>query len=180
MNEGLNLLPSVAKFQAAKIKLKKRINLAMSVFLGFWVLSAVIIFGMLWFNNYSLKKAESQNEVALNKYKSLVTSVVLSKKNKYQAKLVGQILNERFEYGSLIQKINSLFSENISIEDFNIKEKKSFVLKGDINNGANISEVEKKIKDINLGYYTDFKSAKLNSIEISGNVWTFELEVELT
>jgi len=180
MNEGLNLLPSVAKFQAAKIKLKKRISLVMSVFLGFWVLSAVIIFGLLWFNNYSLKKAESQNGVALNKYKSLVTSVVLSKKNKYQAKLVGQILNERFEYGSLIQKINSLFSENVSIEDFNIKEKKSFVLKGDINNGVNISEVEKKIKDINLGYYADFKSAKLNSIEINGNKWTFELEVELT
>ena len=41
MKEGLNLLPSVAKFQAAKIRLKKRINLAMIVFLGGWEMSNV-------------------------------------------------------------------------------------------------------------------------------------------
>ena len=180
MNEGLNLLPSVAKFQASKIKLKKRVNLIMSIFLGFWVLSVVIIFGLLWFNSYFLKKAESQNKTALIKYKSLVTNVVLSEKNKYQAKLVGQILNERFEYGSMIQKINSLFLENISIEDFNIKDKKSFIIKGNISNGAYVSEVEDKVKDINLGSYPDFKSAKLNSIEVTNKGWKFEMEVDLT
>lgn len=180
MNEGLNLLPSVAKFQAAKIKLKKRINLAMGVFLGFWILSIIIIFGWLLFNNYLLKQAENRNNMALNTYKSLVTNVVLSKKNKYQAKLVGQILNERFEYGTLIQKISSLFSDNVSIGDFNIKEKKAFVLKGTLSNSAGMSEVEEKVRDINLGYYPDFKSAKLNTIELGARQWTFEVEVDLT
>jgi len=180
MKEGLNLLPSVAKFQAAKIKLKKKINLIIGIFLGCWILLAMTIFGWLWFNNYSLKKAESKNVVALNKYKSLATNVVLSKKNKYQAKLVGQVLSERFEYGTSIEKITNLFSENIILENFEIKDKKQFVLKGVVFSGINIKEVEEKIRDINLGLYSDFSSAKLNLINIVSNGWVFEMEVNLT
>jgi len=179
MKEGLNLLPSVAKFQAAKIKLKKRVNLGMSVFLGCWVLLMVVIFSWLWFSNYSLKKTESKNTTALNNYKSLATNVVLSKKNKYQAKLVGQVLKERFEYGSSIEKITNLFSKNITLENFEIKDKKQFLLKGTIVNGINISEVEDKVRDINLGLYPDFGLAKLNSVVINYNSWTFEMEVDL-
>lgn len=179
MNEGLNLLPSMAKFQAAKIRLKKRINLGMGIFFGCWVLLVIIILGWFWFNNFLLKKAENKNTTALNNYRSLATSVVLSKKNKYQAKVVGQVLKERFEYGSTIEKITNLFSENIILENFEIGDKKQFLLKGSIINGINISEIEDKVRDINLGLYPDFSLAKLNSVAISENGWTFEMEVDL-
>lgn len=179
MKEGLNLLPSVAKFQAAKIKLKKRINFGMGIFFGCWVLLVVVILSWFWFSNYSLKKTESKNTIALNNYKSLATNVVLSKKNKYQAKLVGQVLKERFEYGSSIEKIINLFSKNITLENFEIKDKKKFLLKGTMVDGINVSEVEDKVRDINLGLYPDFGLAKLNSVVIDYNSWTFEMEVDL-
>jgi hypothetical protein len=124
MKEGLNLLPSMAKFQAARIKLKKRIDLVMFIFLSVWILSAVVLFTILIVNNYSLKKAETKKTIALNRYKSLVTNVVLSQKNKYQAKMVGQVLNERFEYGSSIEKATGLFSGNIVLKSFEIKKSK--------------------------------------------------------
>jgi hypothetical protein len=179
MKEGLNLLPSVAKFQAAKIKLKKRINFVMSIFFWCWVLSIIIIFSWFWFCNYSLKRTENKNAIALNRYKSLATNVVLSKRNKYQAKLVGQVLKERFEYGSSIEKITNLFSEDITLENFEIKDKKQFLLNGSMNNGKNMSEVEEKVRDINLGLYPDFRLAKLNTVSIGFENWTFEMEVDL-
>lgn len=179
MKEGLNLLPSVAKFQASKIKLKAQLKLGMNIFLGFWIVLIVIIFGWLWLNNYSLKKAVSKNTIALNKYKSLSTNVVLSQKNKYQAKLVGQVLNERFEYGSLIIKITSLFPKDITMENFEIKSKKQFMIKGSVS-GPNMIEVEDKIKDINLGLYSDFSSAELKSVGVGSDGWKFEMEVNLT
>lgn len=179
MKEGLNLLPSVAKFQAAKMKLKKIISQAMIVFLSFWILSAVIIFGWLGINSFLLKQAETKNTKALNNYKSLATSVVLSKKNKYQAKLVGQVLKERFEYGSLIKKITDFFPENISLENFEIKSKKQFVLDGVLTNGLDMNYIEDKVRDINLGLYPDFTSANLTSIQIGSNSWSFEMEVNL-
>ena len=179
MNEGLNLLPSMAKFQAAKIRLKKRISLGMGIFFGCWVLLVIIILSWFWFSNFLLKKAESKNITALNNYKSLATDVVLSKKNKYQAKLVGQVLKERFEYGSSIEKITNLFSGDITLKNFEIKDKKLFLLKGTVVNGINISEVEDKVRDINLGLYSDFSKAKLNSVAISYDGWTFEMEVNL-
>jgi len=179
MKEGLNLLPSVAKFQAAKIKLRKNINLGMGVFFGCWVLLVVFIFSWFWFSNYSLKRAESKNVMALNNYKSLSMNVVLSKRNKYQAKLVGQVLKERFEYGSSINKIKNLFSENITLENFEIKDKKRFILEGVMVSGVNMGEVEEKVKDINLGLYPDFGLAELNSVSIGYNSWKFEMEVGL-
>jgi multidrug resistance efflux pump len=63
MKEGLNLLPSVAKFQASKIKLKKQIRMGMLVFLSFWILLILAIFIQLWFNNYSLKTTKNKYAV---------------------------------------------------------------------------------------------------------------------
>lgn len=179
MKEGLNLLPSVAKFQAAKINLKKKIGLGMGIFLGFWVLFIIVVFVWLGIDSFLLNKAKKENVFALDKYKTLVTNVVISKKNKYQAKLVGKVLNERFEYGASIEKISNIFSENIILENFEIKAKKQFILKYSLSDGSNMNEVEEKIRDINDGLISDFKSAKLNSISVKNNGWDFEMEVIL-
>lgn len=180
MKEGLNLLPSVAKFQAAKIKLKKSIGVAMGIFLGGWVLVIIVVFVWLGVNNYLLNKAKKENTTALNKYKSLVTNVVLSKRNKYQAKLVGKVLSERFEYGASIKKVSKIFSQNVNVDNFEIKNRKQFILNGILVNGANMLEVEEKVRDINLGLLDGFRSAVLKSVSITGGIWTFQMEVNLT
>lgn len=179
MKEGLNLLPSVAKFQAAKIKLKKKIRFGMGVFLGVLVFLMIVIFTWLGINNYLLTKAQKENTTALDKYKSLATNVVLSKRNKYQAKLVGKVLSERFEYGASIDKITKMFSTNINVDNFDIKSERQFILKGVLSNGANMIEVEEKVRDINLGLIDGFKSAKLKTVTVGVNGWTFEMEVNL-
>jgi hypothetical protein len=179
MKEGLNLLPSVAKFQAAKVNLKKKIGLGMSIFLGFWVLFIIVVFVWLGINNFLLNRAKKENTLVLDRYKTLVPNVVISKKNKYQAKLVGKVLNERFEYGASIEKIKNIFSENIILEDFQIKNKKQFILKYSLNDGSGMNEVEAKIRDINAGFIPDFKLVKLNSIDVKDNGWNFEMEVTL-
>lgn len=179
MKEGLNLLPSVAKFQAAKIKLKKKINLTMIVFLSAWVFLMVVVFGWLWTNQLLLTNAKKTNTSALNRYKSLVSNAVLSQKNKYQAKLVSEVLNERFEYGTSIQKITTLFSNSVVLKNFEINGKKQFILDGYLPNGVSMNEVEEKVNNINSGLIPDFKSAKLNSISIDGDGWSFEMEVDL-
>lgn len=178
MKEGLNLLPSVAKFQAARINLKKKIGIVMAIFLGVWIFSIIVVFVWIGINNFLLNKAKKENTLALDKYKTLVTNVVVSKKNKYQAKLVGKVLKERFEYGASIEKITKIFSENIVLENFEIKEKKQFLLKYSLTNGKDLVEVEEKVRDINLGLMSDFKSAKLNTIGVDDS-WTFEMEVTL-
>ena len=109
----------------------------------------------------------------------MVTNVVLSKKNKYQAKLVGKVLSERFEYGASIEKITKIFSEKIKIDNFEIKDKKQFLLKGSMDDGKDMNEVEEKVKDINSGLFPDFVSSKLVSIDIIGSKWNFEMEVNL-
>ncbi len=179
MKQDLNLLPSVAKFQAAKVKLKKKIIFFSTIFLAIWVFLLVVVFVWLGINNILLTRAKKNNTMVLDQYKSLVTNVVLSKKNKHQAKIVGSVLSKRFEYGASIEKIINLFSGAIILEDFKIADKKHFVLNGKVNDGSEFIQVEEMIRDINLGLMPDFKSAKLSNISIKDNVWIFEMGVDL-
>lgn len=178
MTDGLNLLPSEAKFQAAKIKLRKKVYSFMAIFAGCWVLLIVIIFAWLIVNKTLLANVEKKYQRTLNEYKTLANNVVLTQKIKYQAKLVGKVLNERFEYGESIKNINSIFSNNIDLDSFEIKDKNKFTLTGVLNDGKFMDEVEEKLLEINNGKMDDFKSAKLTSIAVGlDNKWTFEMEV---
>ena len=179
MKEGLNLLPSVAKFQATKIKLKRKINLIMIVVFGGWTLVIAAIFGIWAFSSYSLNKAKSKNDSALKQYKTLVESVVLSVKNKHQAKVVKKVLAERFEYGSSIRAVREMFSENVVISNLEINSNKNYIVSGYLRNAVNMSEVESIIKDISMGYMPEFKSAKLLSLEVTPSGWLFALQLEL-
>lgn len=180
MIDGLNLLPSEAKFQAAKIKLRKKIYLFMLIFAGFWVLLVIIIFVWLSINKTLFNSSEKKYQKSLNEYKTLANNVVLTQKIKYQAKLVGKVLSGRFEYGNSIKNINSIFSNNINIDGFEIKNKNKFILTGIINEGKYMDEVENKILEINDGKTEIFKSAKLSSISVDvNNKWNFEMEVDL-
>jgi len=180
MIDGLNLLPSEAKFQAVKIKLLKKIYLFMAIFAGCWVFLLIIIFAWLIVTKTLLTNAEKIYQKSLNEYKTLASNVVLTQKIKYQAKLVGKVLNERFEYGESIKNVNSIFSNNVNIDSFEIKDKNKFILTGILNDGKYMDEVEEKLAKINNGEIERFKSAKLSSIAVgSDNKWTFEMEVDL-
>lgn len=179
MKEGLNLLPSVAKFQAAKIKLKKKINLGVGIVLGIWVVVVAIIFTLLIINNIGLKKAQGENDKAINQYKSLVDVVLLLKKNKDQVQLVNKVLKERFEYGASIMKVTELFSDKVVMQNFEIKDKKKFMLKGSLASGMDLIEVEEKVRSINSGLVPGFSVARLKSLRVGFEGWLFEMEVEL-
>jgi len=180
MIDGLNLLPSEAKFQAAKIKLRKKIYLFMSIFTGVWVLLIIIIFVWLIISKTLFVNSEKKYQKSLAEYKTLANNVVLTQKIKYQAKLVGKVLSGRFEYGNSIRNINSIFSSNINIDGFEIKNKNKFILTGIINEGKYMDEVENKILEINGGKTEVFKAAKLSSISVGfDNKWNFEMEVDL-
>jgi hypothetical protein len=177
---NLNLLPSQAKFQAAKIRLKSRVKLFTWIFTGFWVALVLTIFVILMVQKISLNNYEKKLKSEQDQYKALSGDAVLSYQLKYQAKLVGKVLSDRFEYGKSIQRINNIFSSNINLDKYKIESIKHFVLDGSTMDGRNIKEVENTVKAINSGEFEDLESAKLNTILINPNgSWSFTMEVIL-
>ena len=180
MSMNLNLLPSQAKFQAAKIKLKSRVKLFVWIFSGVWAASVLIVFILLMLKNYNLGIAEKKLKTEQDQYKALSGDAVLSYQLKYQAKLVGKVLTDRFEYGKSIEKINSIFSSNVNLDKYKIINLKQFLLDGSTKEGRNIDEVEKTVKAINHGEMEDLESAKLNTVLVNNdNSWNFVMEVKL-
>lgn len=175
----LNLLPSEAKFQAAKIKLKKKINTFMWLFSGFWLVLIMIIFIIWFWGKTSLNSNEKTYQKTLKNYQSMVGNVVISQQIKFQAKLVGKLLGDRFEYGSAVKKVMQLFSTDVIINDFEIQEGRRFTIKGTVL-GENLDEVENKSDDINNGKVENFSSARVTSLVIyPDGSCKFEMEVGL-
>jgi hypothetical protein len=179
MNNDINLLPSQAKFQAKRVALKSKINSFLWVFGGIWILLLVVVFGGWFVSQTVLSQVNKKYQSGLTQYKNLLGSMAVNQQVKYRAKIVGQVLEERFEYGSSIEKVKSIFSENIKIDDVGIDGKKQFTLEGTIMNGIYVSEVVEKLVAINNSELEGFSKAVLRDIQVKNGTWSFKMEVNL-
>lgn len=180
MNSDLNLLPSQAKFQAAKIRLKKLLLNLVWIFSGVWVALVLIILIIFLIRQTTLNQLEKKLKSDQNQYMTLSGDAILSYQIKYQAKLVGKVLTDRFEYGSSIKMIKGLFPEGVELSDFKIPALKQFTLSGKITDGKNMDKVEDLVRSINDNEVEGLKSASLKSVGVDNTGgWVFVMEVIL-
>jgi len=175
---GLNLLPSQAKFQAKKIRLQKKINLFGWVFGGIWLGSVVVILIVWLVFKMRLESDKKKYALVLNQYESLADNAMVSERLKYRAKLVSQVLENRFEYGESMQRIGSLFSSEINLENIDLKSRNLFRLSGTTTSEAGINEVEEKVQKALSGELSGLVSMELLSLSLENGVWEFEVEVK--
>jgi len=175
---GLNLLPSVAKFQVAKVKIKKRILIFIIAVSVIWFVITASVFGVWIWQNSQLAVVKKSYEKIYAEYKKKANLLITSQKLKYQAKAVGEVLATRFEYGTAITNINKLMPEGVSITSFTVKSKNEFEINYETVDGKMIDEVEKKMDEINKGKIEGFAGAELNSIEDRTSVWLFKLNIK--
>lgn len=176
---NLNLLPSQAKFQAARIKLKANIKKFLIILGAVWV-SIILAVVVTWvvINTKVTNSNKKYSDVA-KKYASLSQNVILSERLKYQAKLVGKILNERFEYSVPLKQVDSLFSSKITVDKFEIRDQSRFAISGSFSGNKNMDEIEDKAKQINSGLIDGFSGAKITTLTTAAGLWKFEMEVTI-
>jgi len=180
MSMDLNLLPSEAKFQAARIKIKAKVNKVMLLTSVIWVFGLLVVFFLWFLTKLTLAADEKKYKQAATDFQGISDTVKNSEQLKYRAKLVGEILNSRFEYGKAFQTITSLFPPEIILEDYELKSKNVFDVSGVTKDWQGVDRLEETIRDINDGSSESFDSAKLNSLSY-GSVkgWVFSMEVTI-
>ncbi len=176
----LNLLPSEAKFQAEKIHLKKILNNVMWALGGGWLILVIILLMVNLISQLNLNQLNKKLQQSAAQYKSLAGEMLINQTIKQQAKVVAMVLQQRFEYGSSMEKVKSIFSDKIVIDDLELGEAKKYKIQASVADPINFDEVETKVDDINMGKYKGVKSAELKNIEINRvKGWNFSLEVTL-
>ena len=179
MND-LNLLPSEAKFQAERMRLKAIINNFLWIFGGVWLLLVVIVFAIGLVLQLNLNRLTNNYKKGLTQYETLIGSMAINQKVKYQAKVVAKVLADRFKYGESMEMVRNLFSANIKIDNLEIREKKKFMIYGSLADGKNLSEVESIVENINKDLVEGIKSAKISDLSVDAvKGWLFEMEVNL-
>lgn len=177
---SLNLLPSEAKFQAQRMRIRKIANTSLWIIGGVWFLLLIISFGLSFFLSWKLKQLDKRYQTKFNDYKSRVDEITLTQKIKYQAKIVAKVLDSRFEYGKSMTLVNNVFSDKVRVDDIKLGDDRSFEVNGGSVDGEAINEIESKVNEINNGLVEGFSSADIASIELSPTKgWLFKVKLYL-
>lgn len=178
MSLGLNLLPGQAKFQAKKIRLQKKVNYFVWIFGGIWLGTVAVILIVWMVFKIGLESNKKKYGLVLNQYQLLAENAVVSERLKYRAKLVSQVLENRFEYGVSMQRMASLFSAEINLDSIELVSRNLFRLSGITRSEAGINELEEKMERTLEGELPGFVSMELLALSLEGSVWEFEVEVK--
>lgn len=176
---GLNLLPNQAKFQMSKMKLRQQVKKTCLTAGLLWLLVAMIIFLYWGWLSLRLSNAEKELKRADNQYSSLTETAVTSLQLKYRAKIVGELLEKRFEYSRTLEMVDSLFDDSVALSDFSLDGSNKILLEGETVGMKAMDQIENKIKMINSEEIEGLKSARINGLMFKGGVWQFKMEVEI-
>ena len=176
---SLNLLPSQAKFQALKVKHKTFANKIMLVMAGLWVLMAVMVFGANFIIGFKVADSQKKYNSVSTSLTSLASDVQIDQQLKNNAKLVGESLNSRFEYGKSFELIQSLFPSGITLSRYNLQDKGMFVVDGTTTGKINVDKLENIVNEINSGKREGLAKCQLTALGVDNNTWNFTMEVGL-
>ena len=176
---SLNLLPSQAKFQALKIKHKQIASKVMLTMAVIWVLMAMIVFGANFVIGYNVTDSQKKYNVVLTSFMTMVNNVQVDQQLKTNAKLVGESLDSRFEYGKSFELIQSLFPEGITLNKYDLQNRGMFQVQGTTSGKSNVDQLENIAADINSGKKEGLAKCRMTALTVSNNIWNFSMEVEL-
>ncbi len=178
---NLNLLPSQAKFQAARTKLQKIIRSYMAIGIVVWILVTVVTLALYFSNGLVLANENKKYEQALSGFKGMSEEVVLSQLIKYRIKVLGQVMKERFEYSTAFEKVTSIFVDKAWLTKFEIDKDKNFSIIASANTKEAVDYIESKVSEANQGKIEGIKSMTINGVSYTigtGN-WDVNMEVIL-
>jgi len=177
----LNLMPSQAKFQAARMRMKGISKKVTTIMIIVWF-SAVLLILTAWFlTKWWLTVENKKYQKEMSAFSSISEVTTTSQLVKYRAKLLGKILADRFEYYEAFSKIGKLFPEEVTVKDINLKDQSLFKLSLLVSTGKLLDQVEKRIEEINKGEVSGIKQAKILGVSYvrAKGAWTVGLEVKL-
>lgn len=174
----LNLLPSQAKFQMDKLNLVKRNRLIIGIISGLWVTGLVVVIMLNLVSKWQFGQADKKLTAATRDLAGMADGVINSQRLKYNAKLVGLVLEQRFEYGKAFKTIATIFPDGVVLDKFELQDEGTFLING-FAVDENINKVEKIITDINQGGDQRFSNINLKSLLVKNDIWSFSAEVKL-
>lgn len=174
----LSLLPSQAKFRMDKLKWIKKNKQIIGVMLAVWMTGLVVVIILNLLSLWQFNLAEKKLAAATRDLAGMADGVVNSQRLKYNAKLVGAVLDQRFEYGKAFKTIATMFPEGVTLDKFELQQKGTFLIDGRAE-GENINKVEKILMDINQGADQRFSNIALKSLAVKDIIWSFSAEVKL-
>ena len=177
---NLNLLPSQAKFQAARMKLQSTLRHYMSIVIIFWVAGVLLVTVLYFGSDFVLKFQNKKYDQAMASFKGLSQEIVINQLLKYRTKVVGQVLKDRFEYALAFERINSVFANKARVSKFELSENRDFIVEVSALDKEGVNYIEDRAVEANEGKIEGIKSIKITGASYRiDNAWTIAMEVVL-
>lgn len=178
---SLNLLPSQAKFQVEKIRAVVLSRKILTIFLIIWVILVLGVFGYEIGEKWWLGGLQKQYQIVMSDYLKSTSEIETSQTIKFRAKLLGKVLADRFEYAQAFSAVGDIFGEGIKIKDFELKDRRFFLMSVVASDSESMKLLESRIETINLGADPLIKNIVIKSAGFTKDtaLWLVTLEVYL-
>jgi Tfp pilus assembly protein PilN len=174
---GLNLLPSSAKFQADRVRWKKRIGRVSLVMAVVYCLVGAILIGWLMMVMKVNKDVTRELKTWESRLATLSTKANTSQQIKYQAKIVAGVMANRFEYSRYLLLMRQIMPSEVLVNKLELVGRSAIKIDGVARDKAGMVAFEKRIDEINRGKLEGFGQAKLTGLGYGEGKWSFGLEV---
>ena len=176
---NINLLPSQAKFQADKIKLKKTIRYYETLGLILWGIVIMVVAILYFGSGFILNSQQKKYQQSVNNFQSMSEEIVINQLLKYRAKVLGQVLKDRFEYSAAFEKVSSLFLEKAKVETFELDDiKKEFKITLTAKDKEGVDYIEDKMVEVNEGRVEGVKNMTITGVSYTvGDDWSINMEI---
>ncbi len=176
---SLNLLPSRAKYQAFRVLVGKGARRAALLLGIFWAVGSLLV-GAGWWWTESVKSRQALKLSAANReYVALAESVALTDQLKYRAKIVGQLLATRKEYGTMYQSLRSAFPSGMVLESTELTTNETFKIEAAVTGLKSMDAVEDWMAEVNRGSINGLSKLNLESVSVIGDSWKIKFEILL-
>lgn len=179
-SSNLNLLPSQAKFQAAKMKLRATLRHYMAIAIVLWIAVMILVGALFFGSGFVLSLQSKKYDQSLASYRGLSQEIILNQLLKYRSKVLGQVLDDRFEYSAAFEKINSIFSEKAKVSGFELNKNKEFVVNVLAADKNGVDFVENKVAEANDGVMEGVQKITIKNVSyVVNGGWAINMEVVL-
>jgi hypothetical protein len=145
---------------------------------GLWLVMAVLLFLGKTLVENQWNKSQMILKRAQSDYQGMSAELAMSYRMKFKTKMVGGILEDRFEYGQTFDKVNKLFrSDEMKVDKIDLEGKKGVRVTGRGLSLAAADTLEGRIEKINQGGITGISKAKLEELKFDNGSWNFTVEV---
>lgn len=171
---NVNLLPTENRFQLSQLRLARQFKVISFFVVGIWLVTVAVVFGLKTVSSMKLKALATEGKEIKSSLDHFSPEIELQQKLRFYLKLVVETLKSRPSFAKKLERVMSIFPEDVIIESINFSGSE-IEIRGMLSSLGGVAIFEDKVAEIKKENI--YQTIDLEGTTFSQGVWKFSLKL---